>query len=141
MKETWVQSLGWKDPLEEGMVTHSSIVAWRIPMDRGAWQATVHGVIIVRHDLATKLLLLYLKYQRLLRNKVEQSLVNVTYRMAKYLSCEILKRISEERKKKDISEMVLVTASYIILCEPLPIVLQTLSSRFNSLNLFITSTV
>ena len=44
MKETWVQSLGWKDPLEEGMVTHSSIVAWRIPMDRGAWQAVVHGV-------------------------------------------------------------------------------------------------
>ena len=44
MKETWVQSLGWKDPLEEGMVTHSSIVAWRIPMDRGAWQAIVHGV-------------------------------------------------------------------------------------------------
>jgi len=32
------------------------------PIDRGAWQATVHGVIIVRHDLATKLLLLYLKY-------------------------------------------------------------------------------
>ena len=31
MWETWVQSLGWKDPLEEGMVTHSSILAWRIP--------------------------------------------------------------------------------------------------------------
>ena len=29
-------------PLEEGMATHSSILAWRIPMDRGAWQATVH---------------------------------------------------------------------------------------------------
>ena len=34
------QSLGWEDPLEEGMTTHSSIVAWRIPMDRGAWWAT-----------------------------------------------------------------------------------------------------
>jgi len=44
MWETWVQSLGWEDPLEEGMATHSSILAWRIPMDRGAWQATVHGV-------------------------------------------------------------------------------------------------
>ena len=33
--ETWVQSLGWEDPLEEGMETHSSILAWRIPMDRG----------------------------------------------------------------------------------------------------------
>ena len=44
MKETWVQSLGWEDPLEEGMATHSRILAWRIPMDREAWQATVHGV-------------------------------------------------------------------------------------------------
>ena len=45
MRETWVQSLGWEDPLEEGMATHSSILAWRkVPMDRGAWWATVHGV-------------------------------------------------------------------------------------------------
>ena len=33
----------WEDPLEEGMATHSRILAWRIPMDRGAWRATVHG--------------------------------------------------------------------------------------------------
>ena len=39
-----VRSLGWEDPLEKGMATHSSILAWRIPMDRGAWWATVHGV-------------------------------------------------------------------------------------------------
>ena len=44
MQETWVQSLGWEDPLEEGMKTDSNILAWRIPMERGAWQATVHGV-------------------------------------------------------------------------------------------------
>ena len=44
MQETWVRSLGWEDPLEEGMVTHSSILAWRIPIDRGAWRAIVHGV-------------------------------------------------------------------------------------------------
>ena len=44
MLETWVRSLGWEDPLEEGMATHSSILAWRIPLDRGAWWATVHGV-------------------------------------------------------------------------------------------------
>ena len=44
MGETGVQSLGQEDPLEEGMPTHSSILAWRIPMDRGAWRATVHGV-------------------------------------------------------------------------------------------------
>ena len=35
---------GWEDPLDEGMATHSSFLAWRIPMDRGAWQATVHRV-------------------------------------------------------------------------------------------------
>ena len=44
MGETQVQFLGQEDPLEEGMATHSRILAWRIPMDRGAWQATVHGV-------------------------------------------------------------------------------------------------
>ena len=44
MQETWVRSLGWEDPLEEGMATHTSILAWRTPMDRGAWQVTIHGV-------------------------------------------------------------------------------------------------
>ena len=51
MRQTWDRSLGWedplevgKDPLEEGMATHSSILPRRIPMDRGAWQATVHRV-------------------------------------------------------------------------------------------------
>ena len=43
MQETWVQSLGWEDPLEEGIATHSNILAWKMPMDRGAWWATVHG--------------------------------------------------------------------------------------------------
>ena len=44
MQEIWVQSLGWEDPLEEGMATHSSFLAWRISMDRGGWRAAVHGV-------------------------------------------------------------------------------------------------
>ena len=44
MQETWVRSLAWEDPLEEGMTTPSSILAWRIPRDRGAWWATVHGI-------------------------------------------------------------------------------------------------
>ena len=44
MQETWVQSLGWEDPLEESMATHSSILAWRIPIDRRVWWATVQGV-------------------------------------------------------------------------------------------------
>ena len=44
IQETWVQSLGWEDALKEGMATHSSILTWRFPMDRGAWRATVHRV-------------------------------------------------------------------------------------------------
>ena len=43
-QETQVQSLGQEDPLEEGMATYSIILAWRIPVDRGIWQATVHMV-------------------------------------------------------------------------------------------------
>ena len=44
MRKSWVLSLGWEDPLEVGMAIYSSVLAWRIPMDRGAWQATVHVV-------------------------------------------------------------------------------------------------
>ena len=44
MQETWAQSLGWEDPPEEGMAAQSRVLAWRIPTDRGAWRATVHGV-------------------------------------------------------------------------------------------------
>ena len=44
MWETWVQSRGWEDPLEKSMAMHSSILALKISEDRGAWQATVHGV-------------------------------------------------------------------------------------------------
>ena len=52
MQETWVQSLGLNDPLEEEMATHSSIIAWRIPLDRGP-QATVHGVTKSPTQLST----------------------------------------------------------------------------------------
>ena len=44
MQETLIQSLGQEDSLEEGMATHSGILGWRIPMDKEAWWATVHGV-------------------------------------------------------------------------------------------------
>ena len=44
MWENWARSLSWEDPLEEGMTTYSNILAWRVPIDRGAWQATVPGV-------------------------------------------------------------------------------------------------
>ena len=50
MWETWVRSLGWEDPLEEGMATHSSIVAWRIPwMEEPVGLQSV-GLQRVRHD-------------------------------------------------------------------------------------------
>ena len=51
MWETWVRSLGEEDPLEKGMATHSSILAWRITMDKGNW-ATVHGVAKSRTRLS-----------------------------------------------------------------------------------------
>ena len=44
MQEIWVRSLDWEDPLEKGMASHTSILAWRISMDRRAWWATVRGV-------------------------------------------------------------------------------------------------
>ena len=44
MQERQIGSLVWEDPLEEGMAVLSSILAWRIPMDRGAWRTMVHGV-------------------------------------------------------------------------------------------------
>ena len=50
MWETSVQSLGGGDLLEDSMATHSSILAWRIPMDGVAWWATVHEVTKVEHD-------------------------------------------------------------------------------------------
>ena len=50
MWETWLQTLGWEDPLEEGMATLSSILVWRTPIDRGAQRASVHGIERVRRD-------------------------------------------------------------------------------------------
>ena len=54
MQKTQVQFLGQEDPLEKGMATHSSVLGLENPMDRGAWQATVHRVSRVGHDFATK---------------------------------------------------------------------------------------
>ena len=53
MLETWVPSLGWEDPLEKEMATHSSILAWEIPYKGALWD-TVHGVARVGHELVTK---------------------------------------------------------------------------------------
>ena len=52
MQKIWVQSLGREALLEEGMATQSSILACRIPKDRGAWRATVHGIAESRTRLS-----------------------------------------------------------------------------------------
>ena len=53
VRETWVRSLGWEDPLEEGMATHSSILAWRIPWSEEPGTLQSIGSQRVGHDLVT----------------------------------------------------------------------------------------
>ena len=57
MQETWVQSLGWEDPLEKEMATHSSIPAWRVPWTEEPGGLQSMGLQRVRHDLATNTLI------------------------------------------------------------------------------------
>ena len=54
MQETWVQSLGWEDPLEKGKVTHSSILAWEIPWTEEPGGLQSVGSQTVKHDWATE---------------------------------------------------------------------------------------
>ena len=54
MRETWVWSLGWEHPLKEGMAIHSTILVWRMPINRGTWWATVQGITKSWHDWVTK---------------------------------------------------------------------------------------
>ena len=58
-QETQVQSLAQKDPLKKGMATHSSILAWRIPMDRGAWLAVDHRVSKSQIQLSTDSIMIH----------------------------------------------------------------------------------
>ena len=53
MQEIQVQSIGWEDSLEKKMATHSSILAWKMFMDREAWKATVHGAVKSQTQLST----------------------------------------------------------------------------------------
>ena len=53
LQETWVRFLGGEDPLQKGIATHSSILAWKIPMDRLAWWAAVYGVTKSRTRLSS----------------------------------------------------------------------------------------
>ena len=50
MQETWVRSLGWEDPLEEGMTTHSSILAWKVPWIEDPGRLKSMGSQTVGHD-------------------------------------------------------------------------------------------
>ena len=52
-QQTWVQFLGWEDPLGEERATRFGILTWRIPVDRAAWGATVHGVAKKQTRLST----------------------------------------------------------------------------------------
>ena len=61
MWETWVQSLGWEDPLEKSLAIHFSILVWRIPMDRGAWWASVHRVVKSQTRLSDEAHMLHTK--------------------------------------------------------------------------------
>ena len=65
MQEMWARSLGWEDPLEKEMATHSSIIAWEIPRTEeptGAWELQSKGLQIVRHNLGTDHTLMSLPY-------------------------------------------------------------------------------
>ena len=57
VKKTWVQSLDWEESLEEGMANHSSILSWRIPIDRGAWHVIGFMTLVTFEIRAPKLLL------------------------------------------------------------------------------------
>ena len=81
MREPWVQCLGWEDPLEEGMATHSSIPAWRIPMDRGAWWVTVYRAgheFTTNHTYIYLIKELYLEYRRILTT--QEKIYNSTFK-------------------------------------------------------------
>ena len=70
MRETWIQSLGWEESLEKGMATHTSILTWRIPWTKGAWQA--------------------------IYNPWGRKVLNVTERLT--LSCKSVSELSEEAR-------------------------------------------
>ena len=55
MYKMWIRSLGWEDPLEEDMGIDSSFLAWRIPMDRGAWGATYSPWCCKESDMTERL--------------------------------------------------------------------------------------
>ena len=92
IRETWVQSLDWEDLLEEGMATHPSILAWRIPMHRRAWQALSMGLQRIRHDWAAK----YIIFQIILKSYCGQA----AKKQCKYRSAETIYKFSIRLSQK-----------------------------------------
>ena len=80
MWEIWVRSLGWEDPLEEVMATHFSILACRIPLDRGAWQAAIHGVtesyMSERLSTAQRVYIFHYIVRNCCHYKITESIIN-----------------------------------------------------------------
>ena len=90
----WVRSLGWEDPLEEGMAIHSSILARGIPMDTGAWQATDHRVakshtrlsnLACMHTGDIRVSNTYVKVSCILRKKLNNSMCHDNSQKRKYI--------------------------------------------------------
>ena len=98
MQKQQIWSLGWEDPLEEGMATHSSILAWRIPMDREGWRAIVCRVTKNRtrlkqlstHTRTRRPYFWRVKFWLLIESKVEETDQN--------LKCWIVVVIIAERR-------------------------------------------
>ena len=82
-RETWVWSLGWEDPLEEDMATHSSILAWRIPMEEEPGGLQSMGSQRVRHDWVTKPSTQHNVYIR----RIEEMVCKITYNNSFYSLC------------------------------------------------------
>ena len=69
----WVPPLGWEDPLEEGMATHSNILAWKTPCTEEPGRIQSRGLQRVRHDWATSLFFFWLSSSTDLPSSLEQS--------------------------------------------------------------------
>ena len=94
MQGTWVQFLGWEEPLEKEMATHSSILAWRIPWSLPG--SSVHGVARVRHDLATQLLLLLYTNNEKEEREIKKSIpFTIATKRIKYLGINLPKVMKE----------------------------------------------
>ena len=80
VQETWVRSLGWEDPLEKEMATHSSILAWRIPWTEDPGRLQSMGLQRVRHDWLTSL---YIKVEILLSPGVSKNTLtfNISFKV------------------------------------------------------------